>query len=73
VKTEQSHKLTEFIEYIETYVLDDGITQIVRDIQKRLDELEIAIIKMDSAFRTNPLTGDKTVRAIVQVLLEGRR
>lgn len=49
------------------------ITPFLLEVQDRLDELEMAILKMDSAFRTNPLTGDRSVYAIVQVLLDGRR
>lgn len=71
MKTEQSHKLTEFIEYLELCLLDN--TSLLRDVQKRLDELEMAIIKMDSVFRANPLTGDKTIQAIVQTLLDDRK
>lgn len=35
----------------------------------RLRELELALTKMDSAFSTNPITGDRTVQAILQTLL----
>lgn len=73
MKTEQSVKLTEFIEYLEVNVLDYTDIAFLEEVQKRLDELERAIIKMDSAFHTNHLIGDETVRAIVKTLLDSRK
>lgn len=79
-KTVQYNKLTRLIESIDNYECLEGIdippshiSPFLLDIQERLNELETAILKMDSAFRTNSLTGDKTVQAIVQTLLEGRK
>ena len=82
MKTMQYNKLTRLIEAMGCYeypglenidIPVSHITPFLLGVQKRLDELETAILKMDSAFRTNPLTGDKTVQAIVKTLLDERK
>ncbi len=81
-RTTQYDKLTKLVKSIENYDYPElenidipisHITSFLLEVQDRLDELEIATLKMDSAFRTNSLTGDKTVQAIVKTLLEGRK
>lgn len=81
-RTTQYDKLTQLIKSFENHDypglenIDIPISHIIPfllEVQDRLNELEMAILKMDSAFRTNPLTGDRSVYASVQVLLDGRK
>lgn len=49
-----------------------GLAAFLRTVEARLEQLERAILKMDSALETNPFTGKYTVAAILRVLLENR-
>lgn len=48
---------------------DSHLFDLLSEVYTRQVELENGLVKMDSAFRTNPVTGDGAAYAILQALL----
>jgi hypothetical protein len=72
-RTVMQNKLARAIEQTENNeVILSHLASFLREVETRLNQLENSVLKMDSAFETNPITGDKTAQAIVKVLIETR-
>jgi len=72
-QTVMQNKLARVIEQAENReVVLSHMVMFLREVEARLKQLESSVLKMDSAFRTNPVTGHITTQAIVKVLMEAR-
>jgi len=72
-RTVLQDQLSRAIEQVESHkAVDSHLVELLKHVERRLHLLEMGLLSADSAFKTNPLTGDRTVQAIVKSLLQSR-